>query len=469
MTPVVYDITLFATLVLFAGVAFAYARHKAASVAHPATFYLAFHGFLFVFRPIVARIYDFDFVYRLYQFQPSISDKVTVLLGANLGLVVFLVASLWAAPRPAPMPDAAAIERARYRLFWPIIAATGLLTPLGLASQISYWGQRATQFETMTRDAATGSLVNTENIGWFTDAALVLAPLAVMLVWLARYRWWGWLYFAGFAFAQAGSGTRGAIIFAVAAILVAWLMETGKRWLDWRTLALGAATVVAFNAIVLDRGSAVRDLVTTDMYDDTLTREELDPLEDMDFANLEYFEYVVYAVPQRTGSYDYFAHYLQIFTEPIPRRLWNDKPVGSPVQFFSLWDYGRPTGMTMSVPGVGWMSLGYPGIVIQVTVFALLFGGAYRYLLLVRGGPMARLAYAMVIATAIVGFRDGTVLTLLRNAPFYFGPLLLALGIARLLQPVVLQGQSGVPMHEPGRTPAQRRRAMADKAGDRAR
>ena len=179
----------------------------------------------------------------------------------------------------------------------------------------------------------------------------------------------------------------------------------------------------------------------------------------MDFANLEYFEYIVHAVPQRTGTYDYFAHMLQIATEPIPRALWPDKPAGSPVQLFSLWDYGKPIGMTASLPGMGWMSLGYAGVAIQALIFALLFGYAYRALLLRRGGPVARLGYALVIGASLIGFRDGTLLTLVRLVPFYFGPLLLALLLARLA------AERAAPVRlEPAaarQTPAERRRALA--------
>ena len=461
-----YDFLLFASTIVFAGLAFAYSRHTAASLAHPATFYLAFHGFLFVFRPIVARIYDFDFVYRLYEFTPSVKDKITVLLGANLALVIFLVAVLAVAPREVPAAPATPNEEARRRLFWPIMLVAGLLTPLGIASQIANWGERSTYFESMARDAATGTMVNTQNIGWFTEAALVIAPVSVMILWVARYRWWGWVYFAGFAFLQAGSGTRHAIIFAVAAIAVGWLLEHGRKWFDWRVAALGLAAIVAFNQIVLDRGGAVRELVADQGIADHVQPDDLDPLEHMDFANLEYFEYLVYAVPQRTGTYDYFAHNLQILTEPIPRRFWKDKPAGSPVQFFSLWDYGRPTGMTASLPGVGWMSLGYPGIIIQTLIFAAIFGYLYRWLLLGSNTPVARLAWSMVIAMAILGFRDGTLLTLLRNAPFYFGPLFLALGIARMLQPAAPRPRLAKAA-TPGETPEERRRTLAARAGGR--
>ena len=458
-----YDFLLLASLVLFAGVAIAYLRHPAASLAHPASFYLAFHGFIFVFRPLVARWYDFDFVYRLYEFQPSMANKITVILGANLAMVTFVLASLFIAPKPVAETPRSGFEHAREKLFWPILTTAGLLTPLALVAQFSNWTRRANHFEAMVRDASTGNLVNMQGNGWFTDAALFMAPLAVMLVWLSRYRWWGWAYFALFALAQAGTGSRHAIVFAVSALAICWLLEKGLKWFDWRAVAAGLLALVAFNQIVVDRGGAIRTLIDEDLGARYVSEGELDPLEHMDFANLEYFEYIVYAVPERTGTWDYFAHTLQVFTEPVPRALWKDKPAGSPVQYFSLWDYGQPIGMTASLPGIGWMSLGYPGIVIQALVFAVIFGMAYTLLLARNGGAVARLGYALVISLTVLGFRDGTLLTLVRTAPFYFGPLLLSLFLSRYVGFAPAAFSLSETPRETATTPAQRRRALAER------
>ena len=458
-----YDFLLAASCVLFAAIALLYLRHRAASLYHPVSFYLAFHGFVFVLRPIVARWYDFDFVYRLYEFQPSMADKITVILGANLAMVVFVAVSLYIANRPAPVIARDRAENARRILFWPVVLTAGLLTPLALYSQIANWERRINNFENMVRDAATGNAINLQGNGWFTDSALMMAPLAVLLVWVSRYRWWGWAYFALFAFLQAGTGTRQALIFTVAAIGITFLLERGRRWFDWRYVLLALAAGVAFNQIVVDRGGAVRALVAEDTGTAFIDNQDLDPLEHMDFANMEYFEYLVYAVPGRTGTYDYFAHMLQIATEPIPRALWPGKPAGSPVQMFSLWDYGQPIGMTASMPGMGWMSLGYVGIAIQALIFAGIFGLAYNALLIARSGAIARIAYGLAIGISLIGFRDGTVLTLIRLVPFYFGPLLLALLFARMAR-----GSMGThPLPHGGTqaraTPAERRRALAER------
>ena len=458
-----YDFLLLASCLLFVGTCLTYVRQPAASLFHPVTIYLGFHGFIFVIRPLFARFYDFDLVYRVYDFQPSMADKITVILGANLAMLVFTFVGLRAASLPrlttARAPD---FERLRERLAGPILLAATLLAPLAIASQISGWSRRMDPYATMTRDAGTGIMVNVNSNGWFADSALILAPLAVFAVWLLRYRALGWAVFALASVLMLGSGGRGSFIFAAAAISIVFLLERERRWFDLRIAALGVLALLTFNAVVLDRGEAVRGLFGGSDGHVSSSTYDLDPLEHMDFANLEYFEFIVYAVPQRTGSWDYFAHNLQIFTEPVPRALWADKPIGSPVKFFELWDYGTPIGMTISLPGAGWMSLGYLGIAIYAGFFALLYGWVYTRLLVQSGTATAALTYALLAATSIVVFRDGLLLTLLRQLPFYFGPFLLVLLFARLNTPKVRAGPQGAA--QTGEAPADRRRALAARA-----
>jgi len=208
----------------------------------------------------------------------------------------------------------------------------------------------------------------------------------------------------------------------------------------------------------------VREAFGVETGEEYTAAYDLDRLEHMDFANLEYLEFITYAVPKRTGSWDYFAQNLQIFTEPVPRALWKGKPFGSPVKFFELWDYGTPIGMTISIPGAGWMSLGYLGVIIQASFFALLYGWVYARLLTQSANPLSRLAYALFAATSVVVFRDGILLTLLREAPFYFGPFLLVITFARFVSAPV-RNQAMMPGANPiTSSPAQRRKELARRA-----
>ena len=461
-----YDVLLAASAAFYLLMAAFFVRRPQAEFAHPATLYLAFHGFVFVLRPIAARVYDFQLVYRLFDFVPSPADKITAILAANLALAVFVGASLWLCRATPPRPVASELEAERARLAWPIGLACALIGPPAVWSMLENWGQRASNFDTMLRDAATGTLVNTERIGWFTDLGLACAPIAVMLVWLAGYRAWSWALFAGFAVMQAGTGVRGPLIYAGLALCLGYLVERGRRWPDWRAVLGALALGWAFNAIVIDRGGAVRSaFVGAERSRPVAAQTELAPLEHMDFAGLEYLEYVIYAVPRRTGTYDYFTSNLQILTEPIPRALWKNKPVGSPVQMFSLWAYGRPIGITLSVAGTGWMALGFAGVAIQAALFAWLFSHIHRTLRARRGNGAALIGYALLMATTVTALRDGAFLAMLRLLPFYLGPLVLALGIARLME--VGRGNTerpSGPVDAPlGLSPAERRRALAEQ------
>lgn len=130
-------------------------------------------------------------------------------------------------------------------------------------------------------------MVNVEANGWFTDSALILAPLAVFAVWLLRYRPIGWLIFAIASVLMLGSGGRGSFIFAATAISMAYLLEGGRRWFDLRVAVLAVLAMLTFNAVVIDRGQAVRGLPGADTQSTHTTLYDPDPLEHMDFANLE--------------------------------------------------------------------------------------------------------------------------------------------------------------------------------------
>lgn len=455
-----YEALLLASCGLFVVTCAAYVRADQARFVHPATFYLAFHGLAFVVRPLLAHWYQFEFIYRLYEFEPSMADKVTAILGANLAMLVFVGVACAICRKQDGLGQSDTREAWGARLFQPIMWTCVVIAPFAVWSQLAHWDQRAELYGGMVRDAATGALINTAQSGWFTDMGLMMAPLAVLLVWAARYRWWGWPFFAVFAVLQAGTGTRGPLIYAGLALAILYLLEKRRKWPGWQPLLALTLLGGVFGQILTDRGDSIRQQFGASPSSEQTASDQLKPLEGMDFANLEYLEFVIHAVPQRTGGYDYFTSNLQILTEPIPRALWPDKPIGSPVQFFSLWDYGQPIGITLSVPGAGWMALGWIGIVLQAALFALLYGTLYRSLVLRGGSAPQLLAYALLAATAVVVLRDGMLLSFARVLPFYLGPLLLVLAFSRLRSgPTAPNKPTGEA--QPAPSPAERRRALA--------
>lgn len=469
-----YDFVLLTSLLLLIGMIVFWIRHPAASLLHPATIYLAFHGFIFVIRPIFARYYDFQAVYRAIGFQPAMADKITVLLAANLGFVAFMAAAIALAGRPIPYPSAVGLDAERRALRLPFMIVFILLGSIGLASILNNWQVQADDASTMLTNAKLGVTYNTTANGWFLSAQMVLAPLTVMFAWLYRFRLWALLPFAAYAVLVAGTGGRGSLIYAGLALSMLYLFDKRRKWPEWRAVLLFALLIAAFNNIVLDRGKAVREVFVEDSTELRVNvKDHLAPLEFIDFANMEFFEFIVHVVPQRSGTYDYFLSNLQILTEPIPRIWWSEKPLGAPVKLFNFYDYGGYIGMTNSVPGMGWIELGYFGVVIQSIIFALVYAGSYRAIMQRAPTGMGLMAYALFVAATVVTFRDGGLLTIVRQVPFYLGPVFLLWLLSRAFYgpgwnragvlPVVPASAPGVfpAASRADIPPAERRKALA--------
>ena len=156
-----------------------------------------------------------------------------------------------------------------------------------------------------------------------------------------------------------------------------------------------------------------------------------------DYANFDYLTFVLATVPQKTGTYTYGSQYLQLFTEPIPRKLWPGKPLGSPVGFFSLNSYGNFYGLTVSLPGDAWMSGGWVGLIITMAFFGVLWGRFHRWFWANNGRCLSTMIYLIALAMSVQQFRDGGI----SIAKFLFwnlSPLILWAGISWLMSPRVV-------------------------------
>lgn len=407
-----YEAALWFGLLLWLGICAIYWRLPCASAFHPGTYYLLFHGLVFAIRPLLAFYQGFDGLYIVYQFRPAPETKLKAMLAADLGLVIFMGVVVHVGnvqPRLRPAASLRPVLAQSHRAFLWMAA---ICLPLGLASLQSSIGERLAGFNTMIRDGGTGFAINTKANGYFTDFQLVLGPIAVMTAWHYRFRPIACLPMILFVVARAGTGGRWPFVLGAVSFALFLLFDQRRRWFDGRILAIGAATLALFTVIGIDRGATLRSVIGGEDKADFAAVER--PLESMDYGNMEFFEYLVHVVPARTGTYSYFTDNLQIFTEPVPRVLWPAKPVGPPVKFFSLFDYGYPIGMTYSLPGNGWMQLGWAGVAIWCAVFAYLYGRIHNAFMRCRQTPFQVAAYLLFLPLSINFFRDGVLLTMIK-------------------------------------------------------
>lgn len=449
-----YEAALILSVVCLLGVSLYFMRMPAFSVFHPLTLYLLFHGFIFVFRPIVAYISEFQFIYKLYQFTPSYEDKLTVILASNLGMLAFAFFSLQAGHSPMRFKQDAFAVAERNRLVATAMWVLAACVPIGAYSLQLSWNRATADVSTMVIDAGTGTFINTSGNGYLAEAQLMLATACAMIGWLFRFRLLALLPLFAFVLLRAGTGGRGPFVSAAFCLALLYLYERRQKFPSPRIIILGLGVVGLFTVIGIDRGQSIRSLFSgTETEQVDLQGDNLKWLEGMDFGNLEYFEYLVYAIPQRTGSYEYFANNLMLFTEPIPRVLWTGKPVGSPVKFFELFDYGFPIGMTRSLPGEGWTQLGWLGVIIWCGLWGLALGTLYQKFTASSQTTFVVMAYMILMSTLVVVFRDGSLVTIMRQGIFYFAPILLWKLLAK---------QLGVPLATTLRAAADRRLRMAN-------
>jgi hypothetical protein len=323
-------------------------------------------------------------------------------------------------------------ERLKPLLKWVL----AFCVPIGLYSLAKVWNGAATignGFDGMVMDSATGTIVNTTGNGYLTEAQLMLASCGALVAWVYRFRLLAVLPLLGFVVLRAGTGGRGPFVTALVTVGLLYLYERRRRMPSLRVVGLMVAVVLAFNSVGSDRGLAVRKALGNDTASAVFSRDRNNErfLEGMDFANMEFFEYLVYTIPQRTHTYGYFLDTLQIFTEPVPRVLWRGKPVGAPFNRIFLLDYGRAVGMTRSLPGQGWYSLGWLGVFIWCGLWGYGLGWIYRRYVESDQGAFKTTAYMIFVPILIIAFRDGQLITVFRQGLFFFAPVVMWYWLAR--------------------------------------
>lgn len=416
-----YEFLLVFGVVLWLTVWIVYVRKPVASMYHPLTYYLMVHGLVFVIRPILAYHYNFDGLYIFYEFMPTIEEKSTVLAGADVGLIAFAIASLAMGKLPIDIRFGMVGEVLSPAVIRSFLIACVICLPLGVYSLSSIL--RGTAGE-MATDIGSGVVYNVTGNGYFSDAQLMVGPICATFAWVFRFRLWALMPFLAYVAAKASTGGRGPFVQAFVMLCLLYYYKSNKKWPNVRILIPVIAVFALFSAIGADR-AVIRNIFTGVEIASVRYASTDRPLESMDYGNMEFFEYLVHTIPEKTGTFGYFIDNLQVFTEPVPRVLWQNKPFGPPIQMYDLFAYGNPFGMTMSVPGEGWAQGGWVGIVLWCGLFGMFYGRMYTLFIKSKNnGPMTAI-YAVLLSSTIVTFRDGALLSVLKNSLFSMLPLIM--------------------------------------------
>jgi hypothetical protein len=281
----------------------------------------------------------------------------------------------------------------------------------------------------MRFDPATGALLFGDTSAYVVFARNMALPFASYLILLKGGRWWSFLPLGFCALMASQTGGRWELVVSVF-VAIGLILYFGRRLLPqaWHCLMLVPIAIV-FIGLGQNR-SLIGELLTTGQFDVKFDLASSSFGEHPDFANFEFLTYVVGKVPEVSRTWSYFTQYLGLFTQPIPRILWPDKPAIAPIMLINLQAYGRFASRTISLVGDGWMSFGYAGVVVTLAAVGAFYGGLYRRFC--RSGISVYFfcAYFWMLSLLIQWARDGGT----KIFDFFFfclTPLLLAMWLRR--------------------------------------
>jgi hypothetical protein len=403
-------------------VALTFAATGRATMFHPLTHYLAFHGLVFVARPLLVQLAGFDMVWNYMQFEPSQAQMAQTLWVTSTALVVFAAACLMSGrglPRFGPV-EWTGFDALDRKALW--------ITVLLLAGPVAY-SIYATR-SGIEGEQVGGAYILTGSSGYANDAQHMAGPLIAFVLVAARFRWLAWIpvgFYMGYRAYFGWSRWSLVLFFLMLVLFHTW--QSRRRWPAWWAGAMVLPILLLFHALGENR-DLVKRWIELHPAEPVLAhsvspvseryREKFDTL---DFANFDFLTYVLAVVPEQTGTFTFGAQYLQVFTEPIPRALWTRKPIGSPVPLFNLNAYGNFYGLTVSLVGDGWMSGGWLGVIATMALAGAGLGWAHGCFWRHQHRLAICLLYLSALSLLAQLFRDGGI-SILKFLLFTWLPVL---------------------------------------------
>ena len=401
------DLALFGQVLVLFIVLGLFLASRQASIFHPLTVYLAFHAVVFVARPILVHFADFDSMWRYMGFEPRERDLVLALGVSSAALVLFTITCMTfgraQAVYPTPNPEPFSVEQRR-----GLLATTLLLVPIIGYSIHSFMGGE------MQGENIGGTFILTGASGYSLEAQYMAGPLICAWLALTRFKWTAQVPVLLYVAYRSYNGwNRWTIVLLFLGIALVYSWQKRLRWVPLWSAALLIPLFLLFHTLGQNRDYFKQRLAGEVVRHEDVFMSPRDKMKEkydtQEFANFDYLCFIVATVPERTGMFTYGSQYLQLLTAPIPRKLWKEKPVGAPVGTFNLNAYGNFNGLTYSLPGDGWMSGGWIGLIITVGLAGTMLGLAHQWFWRHVGQNISTLFYLIGLAMLPQWFRDGNI------------------------------------------------------------
>jgi oligosaccharide repeat unit polymerase len=393
-------------------------------VFNPFIWVVFFHLLVFWLKPLAGEFFDFKFPYLYMEIYPSLEDKVRALLVADLWFLAMYIGLRHTFHYKPNFENfnITSVDKKAAKITFLIVAPLALYSTLSTFSGVEIDGREGS----VIMERIDGVAINVNSNGYMNDAKHLFVGLLVLAFGVWRFNYKTISFLAIFILIRAYQGWgRWAIVFSLISAGLMYLYCNKKMNLPKGILLPAALVFMLFNMLGQNR-EVVKELImngeVTNVVEEAPSFGE--GLDNLDFANYEYLVYITSTVPEMTGTYSYGTQYLQVFTEPVPRSLWKDKPIGQPIKMFDLNDYGNFVGLTHSMPGDAWISLGWVGVFFISLIFSLMISKFYIFFC-VDGRAYIVLLYIAASPLLSQWFRDGGVVSILKFFLFSLLPIIL--------------------------------------------
>lgn len=401
------ELSITAQAVLWLIIVALFLASSQASIFHPLTAYLAFHLVVFVARPILVFSMGFDTIWHYMGFEPSERDFVLALCVSSTALVIFSLTCVsfgrTQAVYPKISPEPFTTEQRRGLLF-----TTLLLVPIIGYSIHSFVGGE------MQGENLGGTFIMTGASGYTLEAQYMAGPLICAWLALTRFKWAALVpVLLYIAYRSYAGWNRWTIVLLFLGIALVYSRQKRLRWVPAWSVALVLPLFFLFHTLGQNRDYFKQRLAgeTVRQEDDFISpRDKMKKTYDtQEFAGFDYLCFIVATVPERSKTFTYGSQYLRLLIEPIPRKLWKEKPIGGLVAGVNLNAYGNFNGLTYSLPGDGWMSGGWIGLILTMGLAGAASGIAHRWFWRHANENVSGLFYLIGLAMLPQWFRDGNI------------------------------------------------------------
>lgn len=275
--------------VVWLALSYLFMRSRGGSIFHPFTYYLVFHGIVFVVIPALGYIFNFQVAYYYMWFYPTEGQIIFTLWLTMVALLAFALFGWILDPTvpnlDRPTPDGFNAEEWRAYVVLAVALSPLILYSMYKAFGSGLGGEALIQ---MDRDPLTGIAVNTNTSGYVTDAQNALIPLCLMLIWGTRFRRWSFVPLVAYLALKLYVGWgRWTIILTVAMLGLLVLTHMKKRWVPLYFFVIGLPLFIAFQQLGANR-DFFKEVLTGESTAATTTYDRwVDRFDGLDFANFD--------------------------------------------------------------------------------------------------------------------------------------------------------------------------------------